>query len=263
MPAGSVTAIRVLRDEAGGSITVRGEIAADDPGLTRTVAVRNPALYLASVLRETLRENGIAVEGPAVHYSAIGISDPALRNPMPLFIYQSPALSEILAGMMKPSQNQIAETLLRTVGRELRGEGTAEGGVLVVDSLLASWQLEPRELNLADGSGLSRYNLLSPALLVELLTYMDRSRHRDVWLASLPEAGWDGTLEYRMREPPLSRSVLAKTGSLGGVRALSGYLTARSGERFVFATIINNSLLEASTADDAVEAALAAVASSR
>src|SRR5690606_8578303 len=119
-----------------------------------------------------------------------------------------------------------------------------------------------RELRMADGSGLSRYNLLSPALLVELLFYMDASPHRDVWLGSLPEPGQEGTLESRMRDPPLATNVAAKTGSLSGVRALSGYLTARSGARFVFATILNNSLLDPSIADEAVEAALEAVASS-
>jgi len=263
LPSGSNTAIRIIREEGGASIVVRGEIAADDPGLSRTVAVRNPALYLASVLRETLRENGIAVEGPAIHYSAVGLIDPALRSHTPIFEHYSPPLSEILAGMMKPSQNQIAETLLRTIGREVRGDGSANGGVAVVDSLLAAWEIEPRHFNMADGSGLSRYDLLSPALVVELLEHMDRSAHRDVWLASLPVAGRDGTLEMRMRDPPLAEQVLAKTGSLSGVSSLSGYLTAASGERFVFSTMVNNNLLGSSAADAAVESALQVVAANR
>jgi serine-type D-Ala-D-Ala carboxypeptidase/endopeptidase (penicillin-binding protein 4) len=263
MPAGSVTALRVMRDEAGPGIIVRGEIAIDEAGESRSVAVRNPALYLASVLRETLRESGIAVEGPAVHYSAVGLNSQELSGVVDIFSHLSPPLSEILAGMMKPSQNQIAETLLRTVGRELRGEGSADGGVAVVDSLFAAWGFEHRGFRMADGSGLSRYDLLSPALLIELLAHMDRSAYRDVWLASLPIGGRDGTLEDRMRDPPLLEQVLAKTGSLGGVRALSGYLTARSGERLAFSTIVNNSLLGSSSADQVAEAILEVVANTR
>src|SRR5690606_6722531 len=131
--------------------------------------VRNPALYLASVLRETLRENGIAVEGPAIHYSAVGLIDPALRSHTPIFEHYSPPLSEILAGMMKPSQNQIAETLLRTIGREVRVDGLATGGVAVVNRRLAAWEIDPRHFNMVDGSGLGRYALLSRVLAVQLV----------------------------------------------------------------------------------------------
>ncbi|MEX2582461.1 MAG: D-alanyl-D-alanine carboxypeptidase/D-alanyl-D-alanine-endopeptidase, partial [Gemmatimonadota bacterium] len=263
MPAGSVTALRVIRDEAGPAITIRGEIAADEPGVSRTVAVRSPALYLVSVLRETLREGGISVEGPAVHYSAIGINDPDVRNAIPLFTHSSPSLGQVLEGMMKPSQNQIAETLLRTVGREIRGEGSADGGAAVVDSLFRAWELEPLRFRMADGSGLSRYDLLSPALITDLLIRMDGSAHRDEWFASLPIAGRDGTLASRMRDPPLLDQVRAKTGSLSGVRALSGYLTTQRGERIVFSTIVNNSLSGSAAADRIVEAALERIAVGR
>lgn len=263
MPAGSVTAIRVTRDEAGSTLIVRGEIAADSEGETEEVAVRSPSLFFANALRETLREEGITVEGPAIHYSALGIIDPAIRGAVPLFDHRSPALREILPAMLKASQNQIAETLLRAVGREVRGEGTAEGGVAVVDSLLLAWDIENRRMRIADGSGLSRYSLLSPALLTELLIRMDQSRHRDLWLSALPIAGRDGTLASRMRDPPLVDQVRAKTGTLSGVRALSGYLTTAGGERVVFSAIVNHSVAGSAAADAVVERALAAIALSR
>lgn len=256
MPEGSVTAIRVTRDDAGSTVVVRGEIAADSDGVTEVVAVRNPALYFASALRETLRDAGISVEGPAVHYSAVGILNGAIQQAYPMFAHRSPPLAEILPAMMKPSQNQLAETLLRAVGREMRGEGSAAGGVAVIDSLLIAWDIEERRMRMVDGSGMSRYNLLSPRLLTEVLVRMDSSANRDLWLESLAVAGRDGTLENRMRDAPLVDQVHAKTGTLSGVRSLSGYLTTRSGRRLVFSTIINNSVAGAAAADAAVEAML-------
>src|SRR5690606_16403790 len=136
---------------------------------------------------------------------------------MALFEHRSPPLAEILAGTMKPSQNLIAETLLLTVGREIRGEGTAAGGIAVTDSLLRSWGLLETGMRMADGSGLSRYNLLTPALLADLLVLMDTSPYRDAWLAALAVSGRDGTLAARMRDPPLLDNVLAKSGTLSGI----------------------------------------------
>jgi serine-type D-Ala-D-Ala carboxypeptidase/endopeptidase (penicillin-binding protein 4) len=263
MPAGSVTALRILHDELGTGIILRGQVAADAEAQRRLVAVGNPTHFFVSILRETLREVGITVEGPALRHTELEATDLTVRDAIPLFTHSSPSLNEILTGMMKPSQNAIAETMLRTVGREMRGQGTAAAGAMVVDSLLTDWQIGDARLRLADGSGLSRYNLTSPELVVALLARMDESVYRDVWIESLPLAGRDGTLAGRMRDPPLIEQVRAKTGTLTGVRALSGYLTTRSGERIVFSTFINNHMMTAADIDRVVEAALERIATSR
>ncbi len=263
MPAGSNTAVRIEREETGPGIIIRGEIAADADPVSRRIAVRSPPLYLVSVLREVLRESGVSVEGPPVHYRAVGLLDAAIFGAMPIFTYASPPMSEVVREMMKPSQNQIAETILRTVDRESGGEGTARGARMVLDSLFGVWGVEHTASRIADGSGLSRYNLLSPALLVELLEYMDDSEHREAWIASLPISGRDGTLASRMREGPLYERVLAKTGTLGNVRALSGYLTTQSGERMAFSMMINANLLGSGAADRVAEAALERIAVAR
>lgn len=261
MPAGSITSIRVIRDEASATLTVRGEIAADNDGFSRTVSVRDPTLFLASTLRETLREQGITVEGPAARHTELGIIDPTFANAMRLFTYRSPRLAEILRVMLKESQNQISETMLLTMGRELRGFGTAAAGVEVVDSLIGVWGLDRSTgIHMADGSGLSRYDLVSPATLVGILEAMDDGAYREDWLAALPVAGQDGTLESRMRDPPLVGQVRAKTGTMTGIRSLSGYLTTTGGRRFVFSTMVNNSVAGSAAADAVVEAALESVA---
>ena len=262
VPAGGSSSIRADRTSPG-SFVLRGTVAAGSQGVSRSVAVGEPGLYFASVLRETLREQGIAVEGPPVHYSQVGLESASINRAFPIFAYSSPPMREILTAMMKPSQNQIAETLLRTVGREIGGSGTAVRGAGIVDSLFAAWEFENTQLRMADGSGLSRYDLVSPALLTELLLRMDRSFYRDDWLASMPVGGRDGTLENRMKNPPLLDNVLAKTGSLSNVRALSGYLTTQTGERLAFSIIANGYLAPTAEVDRVVEAALSLIATSR
>jgi len=261
--AGGITSLRFSRDELGSGIIIQGEIALDSDGVSRSIAVNSPPEYMISVVRETLREAGISIEGAAIHHSDLENFDPVLYQAIPLFESLSPPLSEILPGMLKPSQNMIAETMLLTVGHEMRGEGTAAAGAAVVDSLLNHWGIVGMPYRMADGSGLSRYNLASPAILIGLLERMDGSEYRDVWLASLPVAGRDGTLESRMREGPLYETVLAKTGTLGGVRSLSGYLTTQSGERIVFSTMVNNYRSSSAGADRIVETALQRIATTR
>jgi D-alanyl-D-alanine carboxypeptidase/D-alanyl-D-alanine-endopeptidase (penicillin-binding protein 4) len=262
-PPGSETAISFGREEVGPGFVISGGIAADTTSIGRDVAVRYPTLFFLTGLREALRDAGIVVEGPAMDADELPLDDLTVRRALLLFTHVSLPLREILPGMMKPSQNWIAETLLLTVGRELRGEGTARAGTIAIDSMMAAWGLDEAELNMADGSGLSRYNLVSPDLIADLLGSMQTSAHSDVWLASLPVGGEDGTLERRMREPPLLRNVRAKTGSLSGVRALSGYLDTASGARIIFSTVVNNHARTAATVDRMVEAALARIAADR
>lgn len=252
--------LSVSRDPVGPGITITGEISPADTLVELGVAVRGSTDFFLHALRESLREAGIAVEGAALDADALPEEDRSAAGARLLFVHQSPPLREILPGMMKPSQNWIAETLLLTLGRERGREGSARAGAAVVDSIMRAWGLDADELRVRDGSGLSRYDLVSPSFLVGLLAHMDRSPHREIWLAALPIAGVDGTLRNRMREPPLAGNVRGKTGTLGGTRSLSGYLTTTSGERIVFSTLINNHARTAGTVDRVVEAALREIA---
>lgn len=260
MPEGSNTAVRFVRDENGSGIIVRGEVAADAREIRRTIAVTDPVGYFATVLRETLREAGIAVEGAAFRMSDLDPYDPTIPNALTLFTHHSPPLREVLPEMMKPSQNQIAESMFITVGREVSGDGTADGALAAVDSLVRAWGIDPAGLRMVDGSGLSRYNLVSPGFFVDLLTHMDSSPWRELWIQSMPIAGRDGTLEDRMLEPPLLDHVHAKTGTISTVRTLSGYLTAQDGERYVFSILSNHTLAGSSRVDRVAEAALLRIA---
>ncbi len=252
---GAAARLDVERDLTGPAVVVTGQVPADT-SLRASVAVRDPTRYFVAVLRETLREAGVAVDGPAL---VPGDRDEELGTPAattPLFTFHSPPLREILPAMMKPSQNQIAEILLKTLGRELRREGSAAAGEAAIDSLLRTRGIDPRALVMADGSGLSRYDLVTPELLVELLAMMTRSPSWELWYSALPVAGVDGTLERRLVGTAGEGRVHAKTGTLTGVRALSGYLTTAGGERLAFSMLVNHHLLSSRDADRVVDAAL-------
>lgn len=251
--AGSAHEVRVTRSADGRTLQVAGRIAADGETHTERISVPDNTLYFATVLRETLVERGIPVRGVAAEAPD---EWGAGRRADTLFVHRSPPLPEILAAMMKPSQNQVAEILLKTLGAELRGSGTAAAGIHVADSLFRADGLPGPLLAQADGSGMSRYNLMAPELFVSLLERERRRPDFAVFLASLPVAGVDGTLAARMRGTPLEGRVRAKTGTLSGVRALSGYLETAAGETLVFSMIVNHHTLAARDADRVAEAAL-------
>jgi serine-type D-Ala-D-Ala carboxypeptidase/endopeptidase (penicillin-binding protein 4) len=252
---GEDAVLSVSREPAGPGVVLSGRIPPDTV-LTRTVAVREPARYFATVLRETLREAGIPVDGPIFveRDRPVGEMDTfALR---PLFAHRSPPLAEILPPLLWHSVNPMAEMLLRGLGLESAGEGSAAGGNLAVGAFLEAHGLDPQNRRMVDGSGLSRYNLLSPRTLIGVLEAMHASARRDVWLEALPAAGREGTLSGRLRETPLEGLLRAKTGTLGGVRALAGYLPTAAGDTLVFAVLLNGHLHTASDADGVIDALL-------
>jgi serine-type D-Ala-D-Ala carboxypeptidase/endopeptidase (penicillin-binding protein 4) len=250
--AGSRAEVSVQRAPTGGGIVVSGSVPADT-AVEEELSVRDNTRFFAAALRQALLDAGIAVGGGSADADDL---PPRAAEPAVLFAHVSPPMRDILAGFLKPSQNQIGEMLLKTLGRELRGMGTAAAGVSVVDSLWRAWGMPPRLLSQADGSGLSRYNLVAPAFLVALLEREARAPDAAVFADALPVAGRDGTLASRMRCTPAEANVRAKTGTLSGVRSLSGYFTTAAGERMVFSMIVNHHTVTSRDVDRVAEAAL-------
>jgi D-alanyl-D-alanine carboxypeptidase/D-alanyl-D-alanine-endopeptidase (penicillin-binding protein 4) len=250
-----VTEVEGTRDAGGTGITVTGDVPRDTGAVRTEVAVRNNTRYFVTVLRETLIAAGIRVDVAAADLDDLDYESHVPRYDT-LFVHSSAPLAEILPGFLKPSQNQVGELLLKTMGRALRGQGTAAAGISVVDSLHRAWGLPPRRLAQADGSGLSRYNLVAPELLIALLEHMVGSANYPTFYAALPVAGVDGTLAGRMKGTPLQGNVHAKTGTVSNVRSLSGYMTTAAGARMVFSMIVNHHTVTSRDADRLAEAAL-------
>jgi serine-type D-Ala-D-Ala carboxypeptidase/endopeptidase (penicillin-binding protein 4) len=170
-------------------------------------------------------------------------------------------LRQILPALLKPSQNQIAEILLKTIGLEKGGLGTADSARKIVGQLLLSWGVQPDGFVIRDGSGLSRLDLVTPETLVRVLDRVQRDTAFAVYYNALPIAGIDGTIKDRMKGTPAEGNVHAKTGSISAARSLSGYVTTADGERLIFSVLANNWTTPSSavtTVADQIAEALAA-----
>jgi D-alanyl-D-alanine carboxypeptidase/D-alanyl-D-alanine-endopeptidase (penicillin-binding protein 4) len=159
---------------------------------------------------------------------------------------------------MKVSQNMYGETFLKAMGHKTSGgAGSLASGREAVGRVLEAWGIPAGTYAIHDGSGLSRYSEISASLVTTVLRKMyEDERHRGWFLASLPVSGHDGTLDERMVGSELQRAVQAKTGTISNARALSGFLTAPSGERYIFSIIANNFLRPSSEVDAVAESAL-------
>jgi D-alanyl-D-alanine carboxypeptidase/D-alanyl-D-alanine-endopeptidase (penicillin-binding protein 4) len=215
-------------------VHLSGTVRAGDSASV-TVALRHPNAAFLDALAEALAERGITV---AKGVEADVVGDTA---GLPLVTtYTSPPLSAIMAAFQKPSQNQIGELLLKTLGREKTGVGTADSGLAVVRRQLAMWGIDSGSASLRDGSGLSRHNYISPEAVVRILAVMQAHEDFDVFHQALPLGGIDGTVRERLRGTPAMANMRAKTGTLNKARALSGYVTAADGRVLLFSIIANN-----------------------
>lgn len=152
----------------------------------------------------------------------------ALQKLNPQGLIRSKSIREWILVTNLNSNNQYADILLRYLG----GSQSVQEG-------LTSLGIDPNSYRLRDGSGLSRNNLATPRAIVTTLKAMHSARHHDIFLASLPTAGISGTLKNRLQQVPTQGNVHAKTGTLKGVRSLSGYLDHPYYETLVFSIITN------------------------
>jgi PBP4 family serine-type D-alanyl-D-alanine carboxypeptidase len=152
-------------------------------------------------------------------------------------------LSEIISVVNKKSQNLYAEQLLVTIAAEYGRRASASAGIEVINNTLAKMGITTNEFRMRDGSGLSRFNLISPHSVSLLLRYMSKHEFYPYFYESLPIAGVDGTLRSKMKKTPAQGNVRAKTGTVGYVRNLSGYVESADGELFLFSFLVNNYLL--------------------
>jgi D-alanyl-D-alanine carboxypeptidase/D-alanyl-D-alanine-endopeptidase (penicillin-binding protein 4) len=190
---------------------------------------RTPALAAATAFRTTLRSAGIVVDGAA----AVGHVD---DFSIPLAQIDSPTLGSIIRFMDRESDNFTAELLLKQLGAVVLDRGTSAAGASVVMQTLAEAGVPMSGVRVVDGSGLSRLDRLTAISLAAVLrAAWNDPVVRPAFVAALPVAGVNGTLEDRLRKPPARGRVLAKTGTTSDASALSGYVSTR----FLF-TVLQN-----------------------
>jgi D-alanyl-D-alanine carboxypeptidase/D-alanyl-D-alanine-endopeptidase (penicillin-binding protein 4) len=191
-------------------------------------------LYAGALFKESLRLAGITVSGDVV--SGVvpdGIHEIA-RHVQPI--------QKVVETMNKQSDNLSAENILKVMGAlKYSIPGSARNGVFLEDKFLSTLGMDTTMFSIADGSGVSRHNLLSADQLVQLLVALNKlPRLFMMFYNSLPIAGLDGTIANRMIQYPAAYNLHAKTGTLNGVSCLSGYVQTRDGEMLAFAIMMQN-----------------------
>jgi D-alanyl-D-alanine carboxypeptidase/D-alanyl-D-alanine-endopeptidase (penicillin-binding protein 4) len=194
-----------------------------------TVFYRQPARTAGQQLVSALRAAGVSV--PADTPVRAGITPPGAQL---LTAVASPPLATLMALTNTPSDNFFAEMLLKDIGARFGGAGTTAAGAAVVQAQMASrFGIDPR---LDDGSGLSRYDVTTPAQVLTLLRGMSGVAP---FTASLAVAGETGTLQDEMRHTVAQGRCRGKTGTLSDVSNLVGYCQARDGHMLAFAFMMN------------------------
>jgi len=208
---------------------------------SQNILLERPAEAAATLFMEELRRAGITVGSP-VHVNHLGDVSPEERRRWTLLAeHKSAPLIRALEIINKRSLNLHAEMLLRVLGAEFGGAGTDEAGLRVVKQFLEEAGVrDDDKISLNDGSGLSRDNLVTPRFQTSLLMFLSTRPYFDLFLNTLAISGTDGTLKHRLVSGPTKGLIHAKTGSLGGVASLSGYMTTRSGRSLVFSIFANN-----------------------
>jgi D-alanyl-D-alanine carboxypeptidase/D-alanyl-D-alanine-endopeptidase (penicillin-binding protein 4) len=217
--------------ERSNTVTISGEIMAGGRERKEKLSVLQPEWYALTLFREALAARGITCTGM--------LADTVPSRATGLFRFER-RLDSVVTFMNKESDNLSAENVLRTISANTWGTpGTADGGLAVVKTFLTSCGIDTAQLVIADGSGVSHYNLISPKALVTLLASMyKRTNIFPAWYYSLPIAGEDGTLTTRMRGTPAGSNLRAKTGTLSNVTTLSGFVRGADGNMLAFSIMV-------------------------
>ncbi len=214
LEAGPIGALMI--DDAFATFTPRFTLAAD------------PGREAAADFAKLLRDRGVAVGSSRT--GTVAADAAALTS------IQSPPLSDVVTEMMVTSDNNTAELLTKELGAVAGGAGTREAGLQVVRDTLTAWGLPLDGVTLIDGSGLDRGDRLTCRLL---LGVMDHAGTTGPVAASLPVANQTGTLTPYFAGNPLAGKLRAKTGTLTGAKALTGFVPSDDGHAVTFAFVYN------------------------
>jgi serine-type D-Ala-D-Ala carboxypeptidase/endopeptidase (penicillin-binding protein 4) len=259
-PPGSMASVELIRMPGSAHLTIRGSVPAGGAVVSRQTTVDNPTRFFVEGLRGALAERGITVVGGA--WDIDDLEHPPAPPPRQLVARRESLSLAFLAGrFMKDSQNFYGEMLLKAIGRAPDRPGSAAAGRQAVRATLGAWGVGADAFVMNDGSGLSRYDYVTADAIVTILKHVWNSeRLRGPFLSALPVGGHDGTLDERMKGTILEGRVQAKTGTISNMRALSGYLATKSGERIAFSIIANHFTAPNAEIDAVVEKALIRVA---
>jgi len=251
---------QVIIDRVHGTntIIVKGSIPQNGSSMKKWVAVWKPTEYVLHVFKKSLYAHGITFGGKSAIKTGV-----LPHKASKLADKQSMPLKELLIPFMKLSNNSHAEVLTKEMGKVVQGEGSWDAGLQVIKETVMNLGLNGESIQLRDGSGMSHKNMITANELSKLLFIAQSKKWFPEFEKSLPIAGQSdklsgGTLRSRLKDELTIGNVKAKTGSISGVSTLSGYITARSGEPYIFSIMINNFLAPSVTdLEDSIVRAIA------
>jgi D-alanyl-D-alanine carboxypeptidase/D-alanyl-D-alanine-endopeptidase (penicillin-binding protein 4) len=221
-----------LATDAENRVHVEGTVRGPAEGLeVDLVSVRDGALYAAQGVHDFLVRSGIAIDNPPR-------TGAASRDASRVASIESPPLFELLATMMKVSQNLYADTLFKRAS--IGNEPASFQRSLELERLFLVTEvgIDPTEFHFADGSGLSVRNLVTPRAIVRLLRWLDAEPRREENFMIFATPGEAGTLSRRLAG--LEDRMRGKTGTISGVNTLSGYVISPRGHRRYFSILANH-----------------------
>jgi len=225
--------------QGGGSFRGHGEFSSRAGPVEVRGVVQQPGWVFEQVLRAVLARHGIKIAAVGANGSPLVRTESAKESVVDVYTHLS-TLRESLGPILRDSSNFHAEQLLRVLGTRLLGQGSFSGGCKAVRSQLGSRVDLPAGMKIADGSGLSRLNRLTPRVVVRVMQKLLAGPHAPVFEQNLARGGVDGTLARRFGKlPTVGKAVRAKTGTINGVKCLSGILRSKSGRTRFFCILMN------------------------
>ncbi len=233
-PAKTGDRVTVYGDPASTIRTCSGTMPLDNKNFSVRASLPKPGQACADLFTAYLRRNKINVSGAASE---------ALKRPSnitTLLEYTSPTYSVIAQYTNMTSNNTYAEAIHRYLGYKAGGLGSAANGCKAIDDYIKLLKLEHSGVTFEDGCGLSRNNKVTTDFLCRFLTEVSKASYFEHFYKSLALAGENGTVKNMLKGLPAGVSVRMKSGSMGGIRAYSGYITNAKGNRYCFAIIAND-----------------------
>jgi D-alanyl-D-alanine carboxypeptidase/D-alanyl-D-alanine-endopeptidase (penicillin-binding protein 4) len=223
----------------------------------------DPALKAALAMDSALHANGVrtGAEGTTLRHLKKENMPLPIAHAKVIHTTYSPRLQEIVARTNTYSVNLFAEHLLLHAGLAL---GSVPETEAAADSVLAFWNrrgMDTEGLSMHDGSGLTKYNAISPIQLVWLLGYMKReSQYSEEYVSSMAVAGKSGTLEPLCKGTVAEGRLRAKSGTINRAKAYAGYVTSISGREIAFSMVVNGFSGSSLEARDKLEKLMVALA---
>jgi D-alanyl-D-alanine carboxypeptidase/D-alanyl-D-alanine-endopeptidase (penicillin-binding protein 4) len=232
--------LTLTRQPGAHLVMVSGTLPQKSAPRKLVLAIEEPAINAATLLKALLEERGVKVSG-GLQARHENVTEAPGITPTVLAEHVSIPLRDSVKLVNKISQNLHTEVLLRAAMRQTAATWSSPDELMkFAADFYAGIGIAADDVIQTDGSGLSRHDMVTPRAVIALLYWAQQQAWFESYYASLPVAGIDGTLEERMRNTPAAGRVHAKTGSVEHGRTMSGFAETAGGRRLVFSFLSNN-----------------------